>query len=167
MTTRRLQSGYSIMELVVYIALFVVISLVLIRSLLTVMRTYAAAQSYRALQNSGELAMERITREIREATTASASTCATTPGTLSLSGTDTNGASHSAAFSVSGGTLRLAIDGGSASSLTTSEVTVSSLTFCSFTTAVGTGIKTKLVLTTTKGVITPATFYSTILLRGQ
>ncbi len=161
------QSGYSLLELLIYIALFTVISLVLVRSLVTTMRTYAAAQSYRALQNNGELAMERITRELREGTTATTSACATTPGTLSISGTDSTGTAHSAAFSVSSGAVRLAINGGSASNLTTGEVTVSSLTFCSFTTAVGTGIKTKLVLATTKGVIANATFYSTILLRGH
>lgn len=163
----REQAGYSIFELIIYIALFIVISLVLVRSLLTVMKTYAAAQSYRALQNNGELAMERITRELREGTSVSASSCATTPGTLSISGTDSSGAAHTEAFSVSSGVLQLATNGGSASALTTSEVTVSSLTFCSLTTSVGTGIKTMLTLTTTRGVISSATFYSTILLRGQ
>jgi|GEM_PF-2563998 len=159
--------GYSLMELLVYIALFALISLVLINALITVMRTYASAVRYRTLQNNGSLVMERITRELREGTTATTSVCATTPGTASIASTDTANVAHTNTFSVSNGIIQLATDGGAATNLSTSEVTVTSLTFCPITIGTGAAVKTKLVLTTTGTAPYSATFYSTIVLRGQ
>ena len=159
------QSGYSLLELLIYIALFTFLSVVLVQSLITVMKTYAQAQSYRALQNNGELAMERITRELRNGSTASTSACVATPGTLSIASSDASGDTHTTVFGVNTGRVQLTIDGASPSDITTDEVAVSSLTFCRFTTPVGSAVKAVLVLTTTKGVIVSAPFYTTIVLR--
>ncbi|MBP6904565.1 MAG: hypothetical protein KBB91_00725 [Candidatus Pacebacteria bacterium] len=161
------QHGYSVLELLIYIALFAFLSVVLIQSLVTVMKTYTQAQSYRALQTNGEFVMERITRELRNGTTATTSACATTPGTLSIASTDSGGTSHTNVFMVADAKAQLVTDGAGAVDLSTTEVSVTSLTFCSLTTPVGQGVKTTLVLSTTKGIPISASFYSTIVLRGQ
>ncbi len=174
MKKKILQNGYSIMELLIYIALFAFLSVVLVRSLITVMKTYATAQSYRALQNNGELIMERITREIRNGTTATTSSCLTTPGTLSIVSTDTNNATHTNSFAVLNSKVQLTTDTDSALNISTDEVSVTSLTFCSFNNVstatpivtVSKGIKVKLVLSTNRGHIVSVPFYSTVLLRG-
>ncbi len=166
MIKNNLKSGYSLIELMIYIALFALLSIVLVRSLITVMRTYTTAQTYRALQNNGELAMERITRELRSGTTVTASACGTAPGTLSIASTDASSVAHTNAFAVSNGKVALTTDGGSANNITTSEVSVTYLTFCRFTTTDGTGVKTVLTLQTTSANPVSATFNSTIILRG-
>ncbi|HWC57511.1 MAG TPA: hypothetical protein VG621_00965 [Candidatus Paceibacterota bacterium] len=167
MTASRRHNGYSLIELVVYIALFILLSLVLIQALVSVMRTYATGARYRALEDNGELVMERITRELRNGSTATTSTCPTTATTITLASTDASGGTHTTIFGLSGGNVTLATDGGSAQAISTSDVTASTLTFCSFTTAVGTGVRVHLVLATTRGTsTTSAAFSSTILLRG-
>ena len=168
MIMKRKQGGYSLIELVIYIALFAVLSVVLVKSLVTVMRTYGTSKRYRALQNNGELVMERITRELREGTTATTSSCATTIGTLSIASTDASSTSHTNAFAVQNGIVQLTTDGGTANNISTSEVSATALTFCPITTATTTAVKVTLTLNTlANSNSTSASFYSTIILRGQ
>jgi type II secretory pathway component PulJ len=167
MIRKNSQNGYSLMELVVYIALFAMLSIVMTRSLITVMRTYASAKTYRTLQTNGELVMERVAREIREATTITSATYDSSPGALALSGIDSTSAVHTASFSVSSGVIQIN-DNGTTTALSTSDVTVSSLIFRHMTTAGGGhAIKIELTLTTNRGNIASASFYDTIFLRGQ
>jgi len=156
------QKGYSLIELVVYIAIFAMLSVVLTRSLVTIIRTYASAQSYRTLQTNGELVMERLSRELRDATTISSATYDSSPGAIALSGTDAGGAVHTATFDVSGGAIRL--DG---NNLTTTDVTVTSFILRRMTTAVGSLIKIELTLTTNRGNVATTSFYSSFTLRGR
>ncbi len=151
--------GYSLLELLIYIALFAVISIVLVRSLIVVMRTYASAQANRRLQNNGELIMERITREVRDAESISSGTFGTNPGVLALSGEDGN-----TTFSVVSDAVQVN-DDGTIGALSTNKVSVTSLVFRRITTPVGEGVKIELTLTTANAVIKSASFYSTALLR--
>jgi Tfp pilus assembly protein PilW len=161
------QQGYSLIELVIYIALFALISVVIMNALVTVMRTYASAQGYRRLQTNGELIMERVVREVRDASTvAGGSVYGAHPGTLSLSGTDTGGAPRTAVFSVINGALVLSENGTSAN-LSTSEVTVNTFIVRHITTTNGEGVRIELGLTTTNGHIVSAPFYATAMLRGM
>lgn len=166
MMKNKKQSGYSLMELVVYIAIFAFLAVTMTKSLLTVMRTYASAKTYRTLQTNGELIMERISREIRDATTITSATYDTNPGALALSGIDTNGAVKTASFSVSSDAVQIN-DNGTTGAISTSDVDISSLIFRHMTTAVGDVIKVELNLTTTRGNIASATFYNTIAIRGR
>jgi Tfp pilus assembly protein PilW len=167
MTYKQTQQGYSLIELVIYIALFTMISIILVRSLLEVMSTYATAQGYRRLQNNGELIMERITREVRDASDITASSIlGTNPGTLALTGTDSDENDTAVTFSVSNNAVQIN-DNGDVGNLSTSEVAVTSLIFRSITTAVGEGVKVELTLTTTNGYIVSSSFYSTIMIRDN
>lgn len=161
------QQGYSLIELVIYIALFALISVVIVNALIMVMRTYASAQGYRRLQTNGELIMERVVREIRDASVVSGnSVYGVNSGTLSLSGTDSSGTAHTAVFSVSNGALVLNENGTSAN-LSTSEVVVSTFIVRHITTTNGEGIKVELTLATTNGHIVSVPFYATAMLRGK
>jgi type II secretory pathway component PulJ len=170
MTTPRhtMNSGYTLMELVVYLAIFIAISVVLVTSLTTVMRTYARAATYRTLQGNGELVMERIVREVRGATsiTTGASTFGSHPGTLTLEGTDAGGTDHTITFDVSSSVARIT-DNAVTNNLSTTEVTVSNLVFRRIATAVGEAVKVELTLASVKGTPVSATFYSTVVLRGR
>lgn len=161
MKKNTLTSGYSLIELLVYIAIFVFISILLINGLLSVMRTHTTSQAYRRLQHNGELVLERITREVREASNIdTGSVFDTSPGTLALSGTDSTGMARTVTFTLSDGIVQIN-DNGISGNLTSSEVTVTSLLFRS----AGTGVKVELQMTTASGYITTATFYTTVMLR--
>jgi Tfp pilus assembly protein PilW len=159
--------GYSLIELLVYVSLFVLISIVIIQSLIFTMKTYANARAYRTLQQNGELVMERITREIRQASAVStgSSTFGSSPGTLSLSGEDSVGTPYTATVSVSGGSVQLATSS-VGSTLSSTEVTVSNLTFWNITTATSSAIKIELTLTTLNSPVISSKFYGTAVLRN-
>lgn len=156
------QKGYSLIELIIYIAIFAMLSVVLTRSLVTIIRTYASAQSYRTLQTNGELVMERLSRELRDATTISSSTYNTSPGAIALSGIDASNNVHTASFDVSGGAIRL--DG---NNLTTTDVTVTSFILRRMTTTLGSLVKVEITLTTNRGNVATTSFYSSFTLRGR
>lgn len=155
--------GYSLLELIIYIALFAVISVLLVRSLVTVMKTYAKAQNYRRLQNNGELVMERITREVRASKSIASGVYTTNPGSLTLL-QDNEGVPQTVGFSVSDASVQVSVDGSTAP-LSTTQVAVTNLIFRTVTTTQGAGIKTELTVTTTSAPIITAKFYSTTLLR--
>jgi type II secretory pathway pseudopilin PulG len=159
------QQGYSLIELIIYLAIFIVLSVILINSLVSAMRTYATAESYRVLQNNGELIMERLTREVRDADSISTGTVyEINPGELVLSRTDTDLSVHAVTVDVENGTV-IIDDNGTSGPLSTSEVTISSLVFHHITTSVSEGVRIELTLATAKGYSNSASFYTTVLLR--
>jgi type II secretory pathway component PulJ len=167
MKNNRLNQGYSLIELLVYITIFVFISIILINALVTIMRTHATSQAYRRLQHNGELVLERMTRETREASSVdSGSVLDTNPGVLILSGTDSGGSARTVTFSVSDGAVQIN-DNGTSGNLTSDEVTVTSLIFRSVTTVAGTGVKVELQLSTANGYSASAPFYTTVMLRDN
>ena len=130
------------------------------------MRTYATAAGYRRLQNNGELVMQRMSRELRQATSISSGTYGSSPGTVTFVSTDASGTTHTITFSVVNGAVQIS-DNGTTGNLTTNEVTVSNLVFRHIITTYGEGIKIELGLTTANGFIVSGNFYDTIVLRGN
>ncbi len=167
MIIRDRQSGYSLLELVIYLGLFALISVVMIHSLLTVMRTYAQAAAFRSLQTNGELVMERVTREIRQASTITvgSSTFGVSPGSVTLVGTDENNVSHTVVIRLVNGVIEL-VDNGVTTTLTENDVTVESFIVRRFTTITGEGVKIELGMTTENNTVISAYFYDSIVLRG-
>lgn len=161
------QSGYSLLELVIYIALFALLSLVLIRSLFTVMKTYKTASQYRTLQNNGEIVMERITRETRLGNLITTSACPTNSNSVTITSKDDSGNSKTVSFALTSDQLKLTDQDGNTAALSNTRVSVQTANFCSFSTPVGTGLKVFISLTTTSTPSIQANFYSTVLIRGQ
>ena len=161
--------GYTLIELVVYLAIFIGISVLVVHSLVTIMKTYASAAAYRQLQSNGQVIMERIIRETRNANsiTAGSSVFNTNPGTLVVATTDSGGANHTITFSVSGGAVQINDNGTTSNLSSPTEVTVTSLIFRSITTSNGDGVKIELNLTTSGKYIVSAPFYGTVMLRGN
>jgi Tfp pilus assembly protein PilW len=158
--------GYSMVELLVYITLFILISVVVTQSLLFVMKTYANARSFRTLQQNSELVMERLTREIRQSDTISVagSVFGSSPGTLTITGSDVSNVPYTDVFSVVGGAVQLSVNG-VASNLSSGEVSVSNLTFWNITTTGSKAIRVQLTLTTINKPIVTKTFYTTVIMR--
>lgn len=158
--------GYSFIELIVYISVFVLISIVVTQSLLYSMKTYSVARSYRALQRNADTALDRITREVRNASsiTTGSSTFGSSPGTLSFSGTDSTNTPYSGSLSVLNGNISLVLNGNTYD-LTSNEVSISDITFWSITTNTSDAVKIKITLSTTRAPIITKSFYTTVVLR--
>jgi Tfp pilus assembly protein PilW len=160
------KNGYSLIELVVYIAIFIALSLLLVQSLITAVKVYAASVGTRALASNGDLVLDRLTREVRAATSVSGGTFGITPSTITLSGKDANGAARTVTFSVANGAIDIS-DNGAVAVLTGSSVTVTNFTATHFTNANSDALRIALTLTTTSGTPQSATFYTTVLTRGK
>lgn len=166
MRNLRFTKGYSIIELLVYIALFVTISLVVMQSLLFILKTYATARAYRTLQQNGELVMERLTREIRQASSfaPAASVLASSPGTLALSGEEANATPYTASIGVSNGIVEFTKTGVTGP-LSSNEVIVNELIFWHIDTVTEDAMRVQLVLSTTRQPVVTSTFNTTVILR--
>ena len=162
--------GFSLIELILYVAIFAVISIAIIHSLVLSVRMYSVAQSNRRLQNDGELVMERIIREVREAdsVTIGSSTFGSHPGTLALTSSDSGGAIRTVLFSVSSGSVMLTENSGTPENLSSGDVVVSGLVFRRILGTDGQeAIKVELTLDTTRGFSAGSSFYSTVVVRGS
>ncbi len=158
-------SGFSLVEVLVYIAVTVSISLAGVLTYLSLNSGLVRSATERSVNHAAQVALERITRDIRGATTVNAaqSTLGTSPGVLTL----TNAATTTR-YSVSGGALLLEVDGVTLGPLTGSGVTVEDFTLNRY---VGTStelVRVKLTLSAvTKAASTTRTYYTSAVLRGS
>ncbi len=130
----RTRRGFSLIEVVVYVAIFAVLSALTVNILLSFSQELAAIRVTRALNANAVVAMERIIREIRQAKdiVESESTLGSSPGALTLDTYVQPGgeAAIKRKFSAAGGSLALQ-EGSSPSMPLTAGVTVTNLTFWS------------------------------------
>ena len=166
MKKNNFSKGYSLIELVIYISLFAVISVVVIQALLYSMKTYSSARAYRTIQRNSETFLNRLTNEVRQASSISATgnTFGSSPGVLSLRGLDNVGSPYTATVSVSGSIPQIAI-GSNTTNLSSSEVAISELIFWKITTANSNAVKIKSTFTTTRAPFITKSFYTTVVLR--
>lgn len=158
-------TGYSLIETLIYLALFAMLTIVFVNSVIVSMKSFSQIQMNRDFASGGTLALERITREIKGATSVGASTLNTSPGLLTLNTTDSSGNAKTVLFDVSNGMLRLTENGSVTGNLLGPNVVVSSLIFKTVTDAQGSAIKVELALQNTKGTITK-NFYATAVVKG-
>lgn len=137
------KKGYSLLETVVYTALFAMISVAILSTIDLSSRIYRSTRVNTIMNESGDTALERVSRSIREANDISLnSSFGSNPGILELIGP---GGSITK-FDVSGGVLRLTENGSVSGNLTGQSLVVQSLIFRKITTGHGYAIKTELEL---------------------
>ena len=125
------KKGYTLVELVVYLSLFCLLSLTLVRITVTGYNVYKVVRINRDFTENGILAIDRISREVRNATSVSGSSVLnSSPGSLVLvnsTGTVT--------FDVNNNQLRLTEtknNNTTTANLTGGVISVSSLVFYNF-----------------------------------
>jgi Tfp pilus assembly protein PilW len=164
-----LNPGFSLVEMVIYVGLLALILVALLSSVQLMMHSWYDVHNHQLLAQSGQLALERMEREIRNATSTDASSSfGVNPGSITLNTTDASSTATTTTFSVSGGMLMLTPGVGSAVPLLETGVGVQNLTFYKITTPYSTAIRIVLQLqtaTTTSPI--SATFYDTAVLRGS
>ena len=124
------QRGFSLVEMIVYIAILSVVVSAVVLTALSLMNTFTYLRATQDVAETGAVALERMTREIRFANSINlgASTFSASPGTLSLSTTDDAGNPDTVGFTLSGGRI-LVTHAGVTAPLSRSTVTISNLTF--------------------------------------
>lgn len=169
MYTKR-NKGHSLIEIIIYIAIFSALFVVVINSIVVVFRTYGTTRTNRDLQESGSIVMERLVREIHQAKNIDVtnSVLATSPGVLQLNSTTQGGTVTVMRFVTSNGALNLYQDGTIIGNLLGQNVTVTSLIFRRITTTNGEAVKIEMTLRDNRSPsLKQANFYNTVILRGS
>ena len=154
--------GYTLVELLFYIAFFSILSIVVIQSLVTMTRSFKETSIQAELVQSGTI-IERISREIRQAYDIS-SISATN---LGLASTDSAGANKTVEFLLSGTSLQLLENSVLTGNLNTPTIVVTDLSFTQITTLKGKAVKIALSFRSSNDALNRVqTFYDTVVLRN-
>lgn len=155
--------GFTLIETVVYVGLFALISIGVLSSIGISSKIYRTARVNNLITQSGNVAMENITRNIRSASSVTLnSNFGTALGVLELLKPD----GSVVKIYNSNGVVAMNEDGTLVGNLTNQDLSVPSLFFYKITTPNGTAIKTELLLSYTKtGVVKK--FQTTTVLRNS
>ncbi|MEK7535475.1 MAG: type II secretion system protein [Patescibacteria group bacterium] len=159
--------GFTLIELVVYTAIVAVIFALVLTGMIGLYRSSRVARLSRTVNISAVTALERISREVRDAGTVmtASSTLNTNPGVLTIETDNASTTGGAYTFSVSSGRVQIA-DNTSTQFLTSSDVNVSELTFWLATSTNGEAVRVKIIAAPVASSTLPArTFYSTTVLR--
>lgn len=163
-------SGFSLVEILVYIAIFAALSVVIINSFSVIVASFNSTRTSRDLLEGGNTSFERITREIRLANSVDSanSVLGSTPGTLQMNSTNSGGSARIVKIILESGAVNLYEDGTLTGNLLGSNVQATSLIFRKITTTAGTAVKVEMTLQDQRGKDHRSEkFYDTVILRGD
>ncbi|MBX4200411.1 hypothetical protein KW790_03065 [Candidatus Parcubacteria bacterium] len=162
--------GFSLVEMVLYVAILVLMMTVIINIFLSLSRTQRSMKSARTIQNSGIFALNRMAEETRGGlfVKTASSTFNVSPGVLVLNTIDASGNPKTVEFSLSNGVLRLKDNGVDQGALTQLDSRVTNLIFSLITSSSSQAVRTQ--MTVESGTSTwykSKKFYSTVIIRGS
>jgi hypothetical protein len=165
-----MRRGFSLVEVIVYIAVLLMVFGLFTSIILSVNRSYARLAVVRSMDISAISSLERISRVIRSSSSVVTlqSTLGSTPGVLSLNQTTSGGATVNTLFQVVDQNIQIKIDNIDQGTLLPAGVTVSKLVFNLIDSGKSQAISTELQLMVRVGSSTlNETYYSTEILRGS
>ncbi len=165
-----MKKGFSLIELLIYIAIISMVFGLFTQIVLSVSKSYAEIAVIRNLDTGAISAMERITREVRASSSIDAANTVlgTSPGVLSLNQVDSNGTRSTVLFKTNNQNIQMKRDGNDQGTFLPSGVAVSSLVFSSINSGNSSAVKILMQLVGTSGKITRTkNYYNTIILRGS
>ncbi len=158
MNKRNKKNGYSVIEILVYLAIFTSISALVINLFITILSSLNVTNANRRLVEAGQISMDRISREIRQAQSIDASS---TSDSLILNGDNLIN------FRKENNELNLYKNGSLEGSLISDDVSVINLVFRPISTVESQAVKIEMNISYSKGGYTKSeNFYNTIVLRG-
>ncbi len=158
-------AGYSVVEILVYLAIFTSISILVINLFITIIASFNVTSINRKLLETGNVSMERISREIRQAKNIDIANSSI--NSLQLNSIDSFGSNVVIKFSALDGDLNLYKDSILLGNLLNEKVILTNLVFRRISTAIGEAVKIEMSLQYTEGKSTKTeNFYNTIILRG-
>lgn len=166
---RGTRKGFSLVEMLFYVALLSLSLLAVSETLSTVARSYARLRTAEYIGQDAASSLDRIVRAAQAAKSFGAgSVFATSPGTLELISQTATGTPKTSQFYLSGGGLYLKENGTVIGRLTSDKTSVSNLVFYSLSTARSKGLKVEMTIS---GGSAPAArsekFYATAILRDS
>lgn len=170
MNSLKKQKGYTIIELLIYVAVLAFMMVVVVGSLVGISRVYRQVRIVELVHSNASSAVETVSREIRTALSvdAGASTFDSTNGVLKLNSIDLGGVDKTVTFSLSSGQILMSENGSSLGPITSDHATVSSLHFEHVDMLKADAVKFYITLSVGTGEYQRTeTFYDTIVLRGS
>lgn len=168
--TSRREVGFTLIEMLVYIAIVTVISVLVVGVLVSLSKSYAQLKITQSINESATSALNRMLLEIRQAYDVDtvASTFNVHPGQLTLDTMDTLGNNTEVSFLVSAGQIRVLENGVDAGVLTRSDVQLTSLIFEHLVSGESEAIRIWMVIEGSIGKVTKEEVFSTAaVLRGS
>ncbi|MEK7585108.1 MAG: type II secretion system protein [Patescibacteria group bacterium] len=164
------QRGYTLIEAIIYVAILAMLCVTFISLLFAMTRSYTSFRLAREITDSALIALERMTYEIRRASSIdlAQSTLDTHPGHLTLNTTDENDAPTTIEFYLTADNILLIEEGGAGQTASTSaaRITVENLVFKQINTTEGEAVKVELTLSNNQGQVSRTEkFYTTAVLR--
>lgn len=158
--------GFTLAEILVYIAIFTVISVAVINSYVVILSSFSSTRTARDLLESGNTAMERISREIRQAKSIDVTNSVGT--VFQMNSTDSSNNPEVVKFYVLSGALNLYYNNVLDGNLLGQNISITSLVFRRITTTQGEAVKIEMTLQDLKSkTLRSENFYDTVILRGE
>lgn len=158
--------GFTLVEMIIYIAILTLVFMVITTTLLSFTSSYRVLSVRRAIEHSAIESLERMTRDIRAAASIDTgnSSLGVSPGVLTIIGP---GNATTTKFHVQDGILAIDVNGVYKGPITTSDVTITNLTFNQLTTTYSKAVKIDMTLQAARGsVIETKTYHTTVILKG-
>lgn len=160
---RKTKGGFSLIEVLFYIALMAILSVLVINAIITMTKSFKETTIKTELKESSAI-MEKISREIKQAN--SISTITSTD--LKLNTTDEGGAAKTVEFLLSGTNLQYLENNVLTGNLNTPNISVTGITFTQVSTAEGQAVKVSLTVRSASDSLSRTfDFYNTLVLRGS
>lgn len=165
------KSGFTLVEMILYVGFFSVLSTLTITATFLIMKSFYVLRLTQSVNQSATVALERLSREIRNAYDVDTlqSTFNVNPGRLMLKTKDSAGQNTTAEFYiVAGNQLGLKEGGVDKGLLVTKTVVLTNLVFRLITTGNSKAVKIEATIQDSRAADTQTTkFYDTIVLRGS
>ena len=160
--------GYSLPEIIFYVAFFSVLTAIVVGMLVRMSNSRERLQASQKVANSATVSLDRMVREIRTASDMSTSTSIldTNPGKLYLTSRDASGNIRSVEFYIATNTLRIKENNVDMGPLTEKGVSITNLIFRRSASSTDQAIKVEMTLESgTSTSYKSEKFYSTTILR--
>ena len=161
--------GFTLIEMLVYIAIFTVLSILAIQAMSLVTRAFTDLRISRDLNSSGTALFERMSRDIRGAydIDETQSTLGSSPGRLTLNTKDTLGANTTVEFYVEDGVVKIKEGGVEQGVIMTTSTSIDNFMIRQISGTNTDAVKVEATITASRGGITKTrNFYTTAILRG-
>jgi type II secretory pathway pseudopilin PulG len=163
----KLQKGFSLVEMIVYISILILIVGVLLSSLQAIVTTYRHIKVVRTIESSALTTLERITREIKNGTSVTG-TFGNSSSSMTITGKDTLGNDKTTYIYKQNNIIYLTENSVSKGQLTSSSTQVTNFTLRLIDQTYSDAVKIELTVQAGSGDYQrEETFYSTAILRGS
>lgn len=162
--------AFTLVELIVYVAILAVVTTLAIQSTMTMTRAFADLRVSRDLNSSATALFERITRDVRsaEGVDAAQSTLGTSPGQLMLNTTDAGGTAMTIEYYVEGGLVKIRENGTAQGAIMGAHTTIDSFVVRRLANTTAEAVRVEATITASRGNITKTrNFYTTTVIRGS